>query len=406
MSITEPPAQKPEKKKRTAQEIGQAYTWRLSACILWVWFFDAVFLKFVGRPLFCLPNLALLFLFVPVALAIYQGRALKTFQFMLYLICFPLVAFWILIGPVLHIMAIVERAIGQATSGWGLLFSFIAFLALQIFSLSVESRQFQLPLAWSIVALTWVLLLCVLKWAYDPLLPLRAVRKGLTACLNGLANLYQKHVISGAASSKNYDKITEQIGHLPWFERISDAMGKWGQLPSHSAKRLSIPMFVFMVVLLLSIIALGYAGSYFCLNRLFIPHQNADVFSWPATSAHPMLFDALPPTASYWDCLFESFTIMTFAHGVNLQNTAPLARLFVALEMLSSICVITLIITIFNATIGLVEDFHVFDMVAFRDGVHSRVAQWRIALQLALTSCKATPESQGSSGKKLEGKGQ
>ncbi|MBD3338968.1 MAG: hypothetical protein GF353_07660 [Candidatus Lokiarchaeota archaeon] len=376
--------------------------WRTSGLILWLWLLDAIITKFNLIFWFTIPNQVLFFLLLAPIYYLIKLNFWVIFKFLIYLLVFP---FWIpilsikLIVLIVHLLnfiySISYKFIDLTTQTIGTLCLLLGFILIQTIIIKIDLYQYQLYLIISNSLVMLLLILSVLKWAHDPYRPARTFQKLIIKIGEKLKKLYHEKIILQTLIKKNYKKIKDELETLNKLEKKFISFKDSNlEMTINLRKNIAI-VSIFVFFLLISVIVFGFGGSILCFNRIAFEEATNQ-------ETNIVFFESLPVNASYFECVFHSFTIMTTSQDFNLGNTSNLAKMIVVAEILSIFFVFSMIISIFFTNLGSDESPALLTLGDVKRASESTIKDWKHQLESSIkpTAKKLDVESQIDNTKK------
>ncbi|MBN2031309.1 hypothetical protein JW824_13830 [bacterium] len=372
----------PEKKNKKLKKLFLKTIWRLSGLLIWLWFFDSISYKLQGYECLNIPNKFLYLLFIVPLFYILSKEPLKIVLYVFYLFTFPFVAIYILIKIIIIIYKFINKLLLYITRGidlftciTGAICFFTIFVILQISIIKIDEINLQLPFAILNLVVLLLLILSITRWVHDPYRPVKNFQETVLKIGKSAAKKYHENSVKIAIESKDKKRITRELNLLNSIEKgLFKLKEKFDfQFKFSLKKRItSYSTAVFFIFIL--IVLFGYAGSILSLTRL------------TATAEYPTLlkiqnkqelFEGLPGTSTYLDCVYQSFSIMTISQDFTLSNTSPVGKIIIILEILTTIFIFTQLLTVFSTIIGLDEEFKLISMDEIIDKITNRINVWR-----------------------------
>lgn len=334
------------------------WCWRLSGFVLWSWLINAIVIKLGIYNNSFIPNILVLVIVVPFLFAIKDIK--KVVIYIAYLIVFiPIVFVWCLkpLFKSIIFLYLTLRFVGKSiyiiTSNW---FFFILLALIVLLNLETILFPDRFPIIKSVghIILTTLLVFSVARWVYNPLKPVKilkeaAIKYGKKAWSFTFERDTEK-VIKNGSSDKIEAKLNEYISEK------SNLQLKLAELSENhyrlTAKKTTVLLLPVALLLLFLGIVFGYGGCIYLLNNM-----GNDIYAANLLTETGLIFNSLPKTASYSDCIFHSFTIMTTLQSFSILDTALLARILIVGGLLTTIFLLTIIVAVFFGVIGIENDF-------------------------------------------------
>lgn len=370
-----------ESRKTLADKL-EPWTWRVAGVVVWAWLGDALSLKLSGSVVVGTPNAFLVAVAIPYLWCLLiQRKPWRTLLLSIYLAFFPAVALLLLLLYVAETMLLAGRLLVVLykllriiTGPAGTLALLLVFTGIQVLMVKVHYPSLQVWFAGLSLVVTISLVISLLKYVHEPLKPLRRVGRWIETAIAQAAENYCRVTVQDPIRRQDPGELSRASKDLERLEGLLKAATASKRVPSRiSGRRVAVPAFVFALLSIIAAVVVGFGGAYYCLNR----------FSSPSYE----LFSALPPDASYWESVFFSFSVVTTTQQLMLDQSAVAGRWLAVVEILSSVVVLTICVSVFFTSIGR-EDEPVLDVESLIKRAEDRVGVWRVDVDRALRIAK------------------
>ena len=376
---------KEDTKKKKSKRIIPMILWRFSGILLWLWFIDSIMYKLHNQALFNLPNYLLYLLLIVPIYCIFTKDSGKIILYPFYLFIFPFLGIYLIAKLFYYICKIINKIVKAVTRGIDLfscttaaILFFILFLINQVFIITNDTINLQIIFALLSLIFLFFLMISIIRWVHDPYRPLKNLQEIIINMGKKLSESYYKTSIEPVIEKKNSKKIKQNINSINSFiDQIHKVKSKLNlQINIPMKKRITgystIVFFLFLLIVLF-----GYAGSIMCLNRLAAENKFPYLLTvYNDSGSFNALFNTLPTNASYFDCVFQSFSIMTISQDFTLNNISNIGKILILLEIFTTIFVFTQLLSVFSTTIGMSDDVKILSTNDIFDKILKRLEAW------------------------------
>lgn len=395
-------AEEKKKQKIILKKTVSRLLWRSSGTFFWLWIFDAFFLKLYEKELFHLNNEHLYFLLIVPVYSLIRFNIFEIFGYFTYLLIFPSVFIFVLTKHLINFVSLLKtvgkicfKLLQISTRTLGAVVFTLLFILIQYLIITTTDIRFQIPFSIASAVAMFLIILSVIKWVHDPFRPIRNIQNLIKSIGQRIGDFYYYKVIDPEIKSCNQKKIKAQYDALIMIRKgIVKVQNHYTKNTRYSIKRRVSSLSTIVFLFFLIVTAFGYSGTILSLNRLAATEQYPTLLSCSnGNQIENFLFMSLPHNASYVDCLFQSFSIMTTSQGFTLSNTSALGKLLIGCEIMTVLFLLTVIFSIFTTTIGLEDEIDIMTLLEITKSMLSKIDKWINECEISMRPRLSAPSS-------------
>lgn len=373
------------------------WSWRISGIITWCLLLESISLNFISYRPICLSPLLIIFPIIHFISQFFQIDKSQVAIFIAYIFLFPLVVFVLSMFMIFNAATSCYRIITKSfdlisylSSSKGLIIFIIWSLLTILIPIKTSDIYILYIVLFSSIALLPIGLLISARFSLNPLIPadifILYSHKILAWCLNKYYSYFLKDKLEKQSqedlhSHENIILKTKNIlGNLP----VND----FKEFP----KKYVVLLYSLCFILLFTL-STTLTGTMIYSANTIATFSNSNLFS--ITNTVKGLFLTLPLNSTYFDCIFQSFTIISGCQDFTLQSTSRAGQFILISSMFWNSVFFVLIISSFFTVIGLEKDVNT-KYSEFKDAAFQVLDNWLDEIRIinANHANKATASSE------------